>query len=260
MTFISVMVMVAGSFLIFVPPLFLGNNNDLTEYDHSLEEGVASHLFLNALLINAVICLPQALDCVLDLCWNRGYNRIAHVQTPFTRLLPTLIFGIPDLLMFIFRVTPKYINQTMMSQSIGALGYIVISLQCDDLGIWSKNVTRRMIIIITIIGILAFYAETVSTQTPSLYAIMYVLYGLATSIGLTYFIVNCYSYSLIYPGWSYQSSEQFFCLIYMALFLFYLLGNFLIWGVAAKFRPLTFFDTRYVWSALNTVILIYFEL
>ena len=245
MVIFSIIVLTVGFILIFLPSIFLCKGNEgFSAFNDALQHGVASNLFLNSLLINAAICLPYALDVLLDSWWNRGYNKSDHAQNSLVRLMPILIFGIPDTLMFVYKISPRFISQTLISQSIACLCYMTLSLRCDDLGVWNKRVTKHMIALITSIGVLAYYAETACVHSSPYYILMFLLYSITATFGLFYFTYHCYLWYRKYPGWNEQTPEQLFCLLYMVQLPLYISAQFLVWAIGSQLSPLTHFTAR----------------
>jgi hypothetical protein len=234
-----------GVMLIFIPAVFIRSETPgLSDVEESLKHATESAAFLNALLVNAIICIPLTLDVTLDSLWNRNYNKAYKMKTHFSRWMPILIFGVPDIIMYFLGISPRYVNQVLTSQSICALCYILLALRCDDLGIWTNGSTLKLIALTTFCGLITFYTAIVSSQAFPLFIVMVLLLIASVLGGLVFFSSFCWIWYKRYPGWSGQSPEQFFCIIYMSQFVMYLVAQLLIWGIALQFSPTTLSTTR----------------
>lgn len=238
-------IMGTGMLIIFIPAVFIRSETPgLTDVEESLKHATESAAFLNTLLVNSIICIPLTLDLILDSLWNCNYNKAYKMKTHFSRWMPIIIFGVPDITMYLYGISPRYVNQVLTSQSIGALCYILLALRCDDLGVWTKGCTLKLVAVTTFCGAITFYTAMVSIQAVPLFPVMVVLLIVTISAGLTFFSSFCWIWQRRYLGWSSQSPEQLFCMIYMSQFVIYLVAHLFIWGVALQFNPTTLSTTR----------------
>ena len=255
-------IMGSGVLIIFIPAVFIRSETPgLTDVEESLKHATESAAFLNTLLINSIMCIPLTLDVILDSIWNRNYNNGYKIKTHFSRWMPVIIFGVPDIIMYLRGISPRYVNQVLTSQSIGALCYMLLALRCDDLGVWTKGSTLKLVAVTTFCGVIAFYTAIVSSQVFPLFVVMVILLIATILGGLIFFSSFCWIWQKRYPGWSSQSPEQFFCMIYMSQFVMYLLAQLLIWGIALRFSPTTLSTTRclFIFITLSIVTSIFYS-
>ena len=226
-----------GLILLYIPSFLYTSSGTslegLTNVAGSLERGVISTEFFNVLIIGAAISLPIAFDIILDMISRNsdsqgtkkkvvpsgennentkfgtsgqhvgdGQHSTQLQDVRSFRWMPIVIFSVPYFVMAVCHIPAHYVMATLMSQRMLSIIYILFSLRCDILGVWTKQVTRRLALINIASCVLNYYADIADPNHLNYIVPLYVVASLVGTIRSIYFGWNCWQWIEKLPrGW-----------------------------------------------------------
>ena len=213
--------LVVGLLLLYIPSFLYSSSGTtlqgLTAVVGSLEAGVNASSFFNVLFVGAAVSLPIAFDIILDIIskhsHSEGINKVVpSIEKGTTtienttwfgipeglegvrscRWMPIVIFSVPYFVMAVSHVPAHYVMATLMSQRMLSIIYILFSLRCDILGVWTEKVTRRLALINIASCVLNYYADIADPNDLNSIVPLYVIASLVGAIRSMYFGWNCW--------------------------------------------------------------------
>ena len=213
-----IVALVLAILLLYIPSFLYGRTSlqGLTDVVGSLEDGVRHSSFFSALIVGAAVSLPIAFGIILDqiifkriegttkkIVPNEDKKTITDDDSPTSgglesvrlfRFMPIVIFSVPYFVMAVLRIPAHYVMATLMSQRMLSIIYILFSLRCDKLGVWTEKVTRRLALINIASCVLNYYADISDPNNMNYIIPLYVMASLLGTIRSVYFGWNCWKW------------------------------------------------------------------
>ena len=241
----------------------------LTEVNATLSIAATSSSFYQALIVGAAISVPICFEILLS-TWARtslttllqkhhvvAPQRAADSTAPSPsfpspatattlddvyalRWLPVVIFSLPYMLMVNCSIPGLYVMATLFSQRMAGIVFVLVSLRCDELGVWTDTVTRNVALVMIAHDVLAFYADVAIVGDLDVVVPLYVVSSIVAAIGGLMFAVACRRWWRLLPAggdgrWRNMTANQGFCLGFMLLATYHRLSVFLVRGVAMRY-------------------------
>ena len=234
-----VILLIIGVVLLFLPSFLYSSSGGLswqglTAVVSSLEDGVNDPSFFSVLIVGAAVSLPITFDIILDIISkhkrSEGTTKVVPSgETGITtaentrrfaipgglesvrsfRWMPIVIFSIPYLVMAVCHVPAHYVMATLMTQRMLSIIFILFSLRCDILGIWTEQVVRRLSLINIASCVLNYYADIADPNQLNYIVPLYVVASVVGAIRSLYFGWNCWQWIAKMPSdwWTWHGNR-----------------------------------------------------